>query len=108
MDRLHDPAVLALPHPVRVDAALGVPIEASMLGGEAMSRVVSALLRQRRLFAAFLHHSSGDRPKLLDPFGRYDHRHASESCMVDALTPARLANSGRSLAAGRAFSHRYP
>lgn len=33
MDRLHDPAVLALPHPVRVDAAVGVPIEASMLGG---------------------------------------------------------------------------
>jgi hypothetical protein len=27
MDRLHDPTVLALPHPVLVDAALGVPIE---------------------------------------------------------------------------------
>ncbi|QVL48272.1 MAG: hypothetical protein KFB96_22045 [Thiocapsa sp.] len=36
MDRLHDPAVLALPHPVRVDAALGVPIEASLLGGDAL------------------------------------------------------------------------
>jgi hypothetical protein len=36
MDRLHDPAVLALPHPVRVDAALGAPIEASLLGGDAL------------------------------------------------------------------------
>ncbi|WP_296697537.1 hypothetical protein [Thiocapsa sp. UBA6158] len=36
MDRWHDPAVLALPHPVRVDAALGAPIEASLLGADAL------------------------------------------------------------------------
>jgi hypothetical protein len=36
MDRLHDLTVLALPHPVRVDAALGAPIEAALLGGNAL------------------------------------------------------------------------
>jgi hypothetical protein len=36
MDRLHDPAIMVLPHPVRVDAVLGEPIEASMLGDSAL------------------------------------------------------------------------
>jgi hypothetical protein len=54
MDRLHDPAVLALPHPVRVDAALGAPIEASLLGGDALRDRLRPLFLDPSVTSAWL------------------------------------------------------
>lgn len=57
MDRWHDPAILALPHPVRVDAAIGAPIEAALLDGDALRDRLRPLFLDPSVTGSWLLHS---------------------------------------------------
>ena len=54
MNRLHDPAILALPHPVRIDAALGPRAEEVLLARMGVLAAVRPHLADERASTAWI------------------------------------------------------
>jgi hypothetical protein len=70
MNRLHDPAILALPHPVRIDAALGPRAEEVLLAQMGVLEGVRPHLTDERASTEWIiNEGSGREPPGLDSPG---------------------------------------